>query len=202
MNKISKFFLGASILFSASVFTGCQKDEIDIEGTKVEPMAGEWFVKYELKDSTGQYQDAYGLGYTKLLTSNTSDNAADKMWIGDVFINPREVDTRFAASSGEFWTYMVKANVNVGDLTFNADDKSVVVELPRAATATTPERPATPYDINVKITDGRIIKDGANPPSGTTTDSIVFMVQFEDDAPGTIYRASGYRRTGFLEDEH
>ena len=33
------------------------------------------------------------------------------------------------------------------------------------------------------------------------TDSILFNVSFEDDVPGTVYRVSGYKRTGFLEDE-
>ena len=196
----NKFLILIAFIFSTTVFTGCEKDDPEIKGTAVQPMAGEWYVKYELKNEDGTFEDISG--YTRVMTSNTSDNAADKMWIGDVFINPREVDTRAAATSGEFWTYMVKANVNLGDMTFNADDKSVVVEKARPATATAPARPATPYDINVKITDGKIIKGGSTPPSGTTTDSIVFMVQFEDDEPGTVYRASGYRRTGFLEDEH
>src|SRR5690606_7459443 len=105
-----RFFLGAVMLFSASVLTGCQKDEIDIDGTAVEPMAGEWYVKYELPDANGVYEDPYGIGYTKLLTSNTAANTPNEMWLGDLFINPREVDTRSAASSGEFWTYMVKTN--------------------------------------------------------------------------------------------
>ena len=32
-------------------------------------------------------------------------------------------------------------------------------------------------------------------------DSISFNIEFSDD-PGTIYRIEGFRRTGFLEDEH
>jgi hypothetical protein len=196
----NRFLILIAFIFSTAIFTGCEKDDPEIEKTAVQPMAGEWFVKYELKDASGNYEDISG--YTRVITTSTSDNTDNQMYIGDVFINPREVDTRAAATSGEFWTYMVKANVNLGDMTFNADDKSIIVEKARPAVGTTPARPATPYDINVKITEGRIIKDGSVPPSGTTTDSIVFMVEFEDDAPGTVYRASGYRRTGFLEDEH
>ena len=38
-----------ALLFSASVFTACQKDDPDVEVTATAPVSGEWFVKYELK---------------------------------------------------------------------------------------------------------------------------------------------------------
>lgn len=54
---------------------------------------------------------------------------------------------------------------------------------------------------NVTVSNGQIFKDGGRSTSGVVTDSIYFeFVQPTDDP--TVYRASGVRRTGFLEDEH
>lgn len=54
---------------------------------------------------------------------------------------------------------------------------------------------------DVTVTNGVVIQDGGLSTSGVVTDSIHFeFVQPSDDP--TVYRASGVRRTGFLEDEH
>ncbi|MEI2271514.1 hypothetical protein OHD16_05120 [Sphingobacterium sp. ML3W] len=50
--------------------------------------------------------------------------------------------------------------------------------------------------------DGKILEGAAKGPgSKTPTDSIYMKIEFSDD-PGTEYILSGYKRTGFLEDEH
>ncbi|MDW3211508.1 MAG: lipid-binding protein [Reichenbachiella sp.] len=54
---------------------------------------------------------------------------------------------------------------------------------------------------NVTVTNGIVIQDGGLSTSGVVTDSIHFEFVQPDDDP-TVYRASGVRRTGFLEDEH
>lgn len=56
-------------------------------------------------------------------------------------------------------------------------------------------------DIKFILKNGKIIEDGVTCTSGTKSDSIYFEIEFSDD-PGTIYYVSGYRRTGYLEDEH
>ena len=54
---------------------------------------------------------------------------------------------------------------------------------------------------NVTVTNGQVLKDAGRSTSGVVTDSIYLeFVQPTDDP--TVYRASGVRRTGFLEDEH
>ncbi len=57
------------------------------------------------------------------------------------------------------------------------------------------------YAITVNIVNGIIVKNGTKSNSGKTTDSISFDIEFSDD-PGTIYHIEGFKRTGFLEDEH
>ena len=55
--------------------------------------------------------------------------------------------------------------------------------------------------ITVNITNGIVVKDGATTTGGNTSDSISFDIEFSDD-PGFTYHIEGYKRTGFLEDEH
>ncbi len=87
---------------------------------------------------------------------------------------------------GHIWTFIVKSPVDVSALTFSGDALPSKVD---------------DYEITVSISNGVIVKDGGTSSSGRTTDSISFDAEFSDD-PGTIYHIEGYRRTGFLEDEH
>ncbi len=62
------------------------------------------------------------------------------------------------------------------------------------------------YDIKVLVRNGKVIKDVSLRPSGTIADSIYFELWFEDlegetGIAGDTLIVSGYRRTGFLEDE-
>ena len=52
------------------------------------------------------------------------------------------------------------------------------------------------------ITNGKIIPGAATSTGGNVTDSIYFQINFSDDPDNLIYDVAGYRRTGFLEDEH
>lgn len=83
-----------------------------------------------------------------------------------------------------FWEYKVKCPVDVSNLTFSGSNLE-----------------NNEYPVTISVMDGKIIKDGALSTSGVVTDSIYFQIEFGDDA-GTIYTASGWRKTGFLEDEH
>ena len=83
-----------------------------------------------------------------------------------------------------FWEYKVKCPVNMEQLTFSGNDLSNIE-----------------YDVLIQINGGKMLKDAAKSTSGVVTDSLYFEIEFADD-PGTIYQASGWRKTGFLEDEH
>ncbi len=97
-----------------------------------------------------------------------------------------------ANSAGEFlitddghqWDYKVKSPLNLDAKTFGGTGLANLS-----------------YDISVNIANGKILPGAATSSGGNVTDSIYFEAEFSDD-PGTIYQVAGYRRTGFLEDEH
>jgi hypothetical protein len=82
------------------------------------------------------------------------------------------------------WDYRVKCPLNLDAKTFGGAGLQNLA-----------------YDITVNITNGQILPGVATTTGGNVTDSIYFQIEFSDD-PGVIYEAAGYRRTGFLEDEH
>lgn len=83
-----------------------------------------------------------------------------------------------------FWEYKVKCPVNIDQLTFSGTDLENIQ-----------------YDVLIQISGGKMLPLAAQSTSGVVTDSIYFEIEFGDD-PGTIYQASGWRKTGFIEDEH
>jgi hypothetical protein len=86
--------------------------------------------------------------------------------------------------NAETWDYKVKTPLNLDAKTFGGS------ALPNLS-----------YDITVNIANGKILPGAATSTGGNVTDSIYFEAEFSDD-PGVIYQVAGYRRTGFLEDEH
>jgi len=84
------------------------------------------------------------------------------------------------------WWFNFKTPVDINALTFSGSDLFSDVN---------------GYQITVNVSNGTIVKNGTTSTSGRTADSISFDIEFSDD-PGTIYQLTGYRRTGFLEDEH
>lgn len=164
-----------TLLISGGFLTSCEKEYPEVQYTSTFPVNGEWWVKYEVETTPGVFEDIYHVGYTPLLTFNTSANRGDSIWVSD---------------QGNFWNYKVKSALNLTERTFSvANKKSAAMD------------GGEPYDITVTISNGKVLPGQGRSTSGLQTDSIHFEIEFEDD-PGTIYRASGHRRTGFLEDEH
>lgn len=97
------------------------------------------------------------------------------------------VATEFLVTDvGHTWDYKVKCPLNLDARTFGGDALANLVD---------------GYDITMNIANGKILPNAATSTGGNVTDSIYFEIEFEDD-PGTVYQVAGYRRTGFLEDEH
>ena len=157
------------------VFIACdKKDDFVNDESGVVDLAGEWFVHY---DHPVYGADPWGIGYTSLITYNTAVDDGQEIWIND---------------QGNFWTYQVKIPVDVADLTFGSADTVI--------------NSIDGYDIKVLIRNGKIIEKVSERPSGAIADSIYFELWLEDleDQTGIASDTvivSGYRRTGFLEDE-
>lgn len=93
---------------AVALLSSCDKD--DIGGTATEAMAGEWWVTCTCVDEDGNtvYEDDefFGLGSFTVLTYNTADNVADKIWVDD---------------QGNFWEFQVKCDADQSTLTFSTD---------------------------------------------------------------------------------
>ncbi|WP_439228621.1 lipid-binding protein [Flavobacterium sp. ARAG 55.4] len=146
-------------------------------GTSVAKMSGDWYVQTLIDGEVV-------VDYSLISTYNTSANDGKAMWIDD---------------HGNIWSFKCKSPVNISSLSFSGNNlaSSIIDD-----DDSTPDVIET-YDINVNITEGKITKNGTTSTGGHTVDKIYFKAEFSDDEnPGTIYEIVGYKRTGFLEDEH
>jgi hypothetical protein len=163
------------VAFLALMLSSCDKKEKFVnEESAVVEIAGEWYVHY---DHHIYGPDPFGAGYTSLITYNTSADDGQMMWIKD---------------QGNFWPYQVKVPVNISALTFGSQDTVISA--------------IDGYNIKVLVRNGKVIKEASPRPSGAIADSIYFEIWFEDLEGSTAIAddtliVSGYRRTGFLEDE-
>jgi len=112
------------------------------------------------------------LDYSLITTSNTSVDDGTMIQIFD---------------HQNIWWFNAQSPVDLNVLTFSGNDLASAVGS---------------YEITVSITNG-LIEKGSTVTSDTNqvADSISFDIEFSDD-PGTIYHIEGFRRSGFLEDEH
>jgi hypothetical protein len=168
MNKILGYF---GILAVGVLMSSCDLgSEPDIEGTKLQAMAGEWWVQVLIDG-----EDVGGGGHYLVTTSNTAANNET-----DLIINDHELLVPDAPPLS------VVSKVNLPALTFDKVDK-----LPNM----------TAGESAISIVEGKILKGMATTTGGNKTDSIYVKFSFEND-PATEWVYSGYRRTGFREDEH
>jgi hypothetical protein len=166
MKKYTKY----SIIFLLFGLMSCDLgSEPAIEGTKLQAMAGEWFVQVLIDG------EDVGGGHYLITTSNTAANNET-----DLIVNDHELLVPDAPPLS------VVAKVNLPALTFNKVDK-----LPNM----------TAGESAISIIEGKILKGMATTSGGNKTDSIYVKFAFEND-PTTEWVYAGYRRTGFLEDEH
>lgn len=172
--NITRILLAVLVLTS---FTAC--DEVgntDAGGTSVQAMAGDWYVQTLLN---GKVVSNYAL----ITTYNTSANDGKEMWIDDHLFH--------------VWGFKVKLPVTLSSSSFAGSNLASSIIDDVAATPNVVET----YEVNVTITEGKITKNGATSTGGHTVDAIYFKAEFSDD-PGAVYEVKGYKRTGFIEDEH
>jgi hypothetical protein len=176
MKNIAIYFL---TIASAVLVSSCDQDDPNIKSTSGAAIAGEWYVTAEVDG------DDIGLGHFKIITSNTAADVASEMLVSD-YVEPN-------SESGNFWSFVVKANVSPENKTFTASEVT--------STAIYEEEP---YPIKVNILNGAILPGQGHSKTGVATDSIYFEIQFEDDSPsfGTTYVIAGHKRTGFTADDY
>ena len=170
--KLSYITIAVALLLLSS----CDlKPPYEVEKSKVVKAAGEWYVYY---DHSTYGHDPFSVGLTSIITYNTASDVDNLMWLSD---------------EENFWAYTVKIPVNIDDLTFGSEDTVI--------------NAVSGYPIKILVRNGQIFEDAKiMEGSGATTDSIYFEIWYEDliDATGidsdTLF-VSGFRRTGFLEDE-
>jgi hypothetical protein len=155
--------------------TGCDNDT-DAGGTTARNLAGEWWVKVEIRDD-GNWEDitAAWLGVDRILVStyNTAANLPTEIFVDD---------------HANFWDFKGKVKADAVNFTFGAPD--IVTNLQYD-------------DSEFIVNEGKVLKSVGFSKTGVATDSITFIVSFNDDDPEWLeYRFSGHRRTGFLEDEY
>ena len=172
-------------LLVSTLMASCSKDEIG--GTATQNTAGKWYVTVDAVDDAGNvvYEDIFRLGRVNMLTYNTAANTPSEMIVDDL---------------GNIWEFKVKVACDQQNLTFEANttENNNMVE--------------GYEDINVPITDGKILPKAGRQNNGSPADSIVFYVNFSDDlqADGTPtpeaygfakYRVSGVRYSGLEEND-
>lgn len=165
------------LLIAILIFASCdEKEEWEQINSSVMELSGEYWVHY---DHETYGEDPFGAGYTKILISNTAADNGNEIWLSD---------------DGHFWDYKVKLPASVSSLSFGTDQEvTSIVE---------------GYEIQVKVTNGKLIHDAVtNLASGVTADSIYFEIWFDDLEGATGIEndkliVSGFRKTGFIEDEH
>lgn len=172
MRKNIIYLVSLALLMSV-LFIGCD-EEPEIWMSSTADFDGNWFLRY---DHSYYGIDPFGAGRTEHYTYNTSDNDGLYIWLDD---------------DGNFWDYKVKVPVDKSTLTFGSNDTLTSI--------------VDGYEIKVLIRNGIIVKDAVTLPSTSVVDSIYFEVWFEDLAGSTgiisdTLFVSGYRKTGFEEDE-
>lgn len=170
MKKIFKYIF---VVVSTVLFASACQEEPEPGGTATQDAAGEWYVHFAVETSPGVYEDIFGLGYVKILTTNTASNTPDSIWVTDL---------------GNTWDFQVKAAYDKANKTFSAteannisyDDSQVTIE-------------------NGQI----LLGQGTSTSGVKTDSIYFVASFNDDSEPfGTKYVISGHRRTGFLEDEH
>ncbi len=133
---------------------------------------------YVLYNHSQYGTDAFGVGYTPVYTYNTAADNGQEIWITD---------------QDNFWSYKVRIPANPENLTFGSPDPVT--------------NQVDGYPIQVRVSNGKVIKDAVKMPSGVMADSIYFEIWFEDledegtGIPNDTLFVGGFRKTGFEEDE-
>lgn len=184
---MKKIFL---IVTMIALFTSSCKQEYENWYSETYDLSGEWVVTVEQSVAEYEYifedigampnpsnvenwewEDLYDAGITSALTYNSAANKSTELIVEDAHT---------------FWDYKVKVNANADTKTFEVNNTPNLIY----------------DDCDISIIGGKILPKAATTPGGSKADSIVYYIKFSDDSYGFTYmKVSGFRKTGFLEDE-
>lgn len=204
-------------LFALAISACDLKEDYEVERSASVEINGEYFVTLDMLDSTEWLEDPYDIGFTMIKITNTANNDPDSVWLDDM---------------GNSWTVKAKIIYNLENHTFEpgtfnanyaiefiakedtTDEGDFELDVfkeghPINYSEVSVDRLAdtkdsvlvSGYGMTVRVISGSLEIGTFEAPSKTMTDAINIELEFGDD-PGTTYRYKGYRRTGFLEDEH
>jgi len=185
--KAMKKYIFVLITISFLMYSSCDflddLDEIkepEIEYASTYPISGEYYAEFAYP----VYGDLFGAGLVNINIFNTAADDGQEVWITD---------------RGNYWDFKVKCKVNMDNLTFGSADTLIDEQ----------------WGVKVVVQNGKIMEEASLQPSGIMSDSIYFEIWLEDIGPyinGAVgsdiigeadyLNVSGFRRTGFLEDEH
>lgn len=206
------------ITFLALAISACDlKDDYIVEKSATYEINGEYYVNLDMKDDAGAWEeDPYGIGFVKIVFTNTSANDADYVWMDDLGNWPAKAKIKCNPATGTFEPGTFNANyatqiiakedtTATGDFVIDVFKGAHPIEYSEVSIDRTADKKdsvlVSGYAITVKVLGGSIEKNTVETASKAVTDAINIELEFGDDE-GTIYRYKGYRRTGFLEDEH
>lgn len=189
---MKKYIFSAILaLAGCAVFTSCEKDEIG--GTATQNMAGQWYVDIDAVDDEGNPIDGgeHYFGFDEervmLLTYNTAENTATKMWIDDM--GWFDVASYYGNSAYPNYSFKCLVDINQSDLTFSTSNAENISG-----------------SFGITIEDGKILKGQGRQKNGSPADSIVFYVKYAGDPwyPDdgyAKYKVSGIRYSGLAEND-
>lgn len=208
-------FITLLLMTVALSFTSCEyldglddKKDKDPEVSITYPINGEYYVTLDMFDteSSTWVVDVYGIGYNKIMFSNTAANDKDIVWFDDLELWPTRAKIKCDPANSKFLAGEFKSVQKSGE--FDIVDEAEDIEAFKAMYPI--ELTETPVNdtmvlltgfMKVTVSDGFILKAATVTASKFHADSINIQIEWSDD-PGTKYRYAGYRRTGYLEDEH
>lgn len=182
MKKILYFMTMALAL----VFTSCSKDEPG--GTETQSMAGEWYVKVDAMDASGNVVDAWTTDPVIIRTFNTSENTNTKMYISDCSTYSYGVE--YAGTHGyfELFGFYMPIEVNLGTGTFSTTTGANNI-MPNYYYANWKDHGYPEYS-TISISNGKIVVDGGKQNNGSFADTIEFDIKVSND-----YEDFGYAET-------
>ena len=214
-----KKLIYAGVFFVALGLVSCDAgEEPDIQGTATQKLAGEWFLQLTDEDNN------VIIPYSTFTTANTSANSASEMWFIDHDVFGAQSKLTIDQTGLNFSsTNSVNLDYAAGD----APDETEVVKLGTIEKVLSPV-PQTVTIANGKIlkdsfiapsktkTDSMYLNITGNynadtyqateykitTVNGVNDTTVVWKLTGSAIEPDGPYILSGYRRTGFQEDEH